>query len=155
MTKFINTRYIILVTLCCATLVRLRCSTNSPQFVEQTLVLSCSFRCDQIHISHGHELGIALLCYLSTTYMFNKLASAPVFCTFVLLFTSGHTVACVLNVQQIRPSVLFIFSHWVTSCCVWIKWLKPYLHAKNFNCLTRGQFYKTFYGRKLRIFAIS
>ncbi len=30
-TKFISTRYMILVKLCCATLVRLRCSTNPPQ----------------------------------------------------------------------------------------------------------------------------
>ncbi len=120
-TKFIIVTDMVLVTLCCATWVALRCSTNQPlklicwttksdlsstikcdqfitittmnlvtpkaavkyehlfnkrafsikhytgQFVEQTLVLSCCFRCDQIHSSDIYESGHTLLSYLSRT----------------------------------------------------------------------------------------
>jgi hypothetical protein len=68
-TKFIFTGDIILVTLCCATIVQLRCSANAPalsvnshlgvqqthirgRFVEQKLMLSSNFRRDQIHNCH-------------------------------------------------------------------------------------------------------
>ncbi len=44
-------------------------------FVEQKLVLSCYFRCDQIYNSQIYEFGHTLLCYLSLTWMFNKPAS--------------------------------------------------------------------------------
>jgi hypothetical protein len=37
------------------------------RFVEQMLMLSSSFRCDQIHNCHWYDLGHTLLCYLSRT----------------------------------------------------------------------------------------
>ncbi len=50
------------------------------QFVEQTLMLSSNFRCDQIFKYKMHDFGHTLLCYLSQTYMyiymFNKPTSA-------------------------------------------------------------------------------
>jgi hypothetical protein len=35
------------------------------KFVEQKLMLSCSFRRDQIHTNHSYELGHTLLCCLN------------------------------------------------------------------------------------------
>ena len=61
LTIFINTRYMNLVTLCCANKVGLRCSTNPPQFVEQNIMLSCSFTCDQIYRNHSYEFDHTLL----------------------------------------------------------------------------------------------
>jgi hypothetical protein len=46
------------------------------QFVEQMLTLSLSFRCDQIYKYERYDFGHTLLCCLSRTWMFNKLASA-------------------------------------------------------------------------------
>jgi hypothetical protein len=66
-TKFINMRDMILVTLCCAAQVRLGYSTNPPQFVEEALTLSCSFGCDKIHNISSYEFGHTLVCYLSQT----------------------------------------------------------------------------------------
>jgi hypothetical protein len=57
----------LLVTVCCATSVRLRCSTNRGRFVEQMLIRSSSLTCDQIHYNHRYDLGHTLLCYLSWT----------------------------------------------------------------------------------------
>jgi hypothetical protein len=42
---------------------------------EPKLMLSCSFKCDQIHSSHSYELGNTLLWSLSPTSMFDKPAS--------------------------------------------------------------------------------
>ncbi len=55
-------------------LVTLLSSINAlrGRFVEQKLLISCSFRCDRIYSNHGDELGHTLLCCLSSTYMFNK-----------------------------------------------------------------------------------
>ncbi len=41
-------------------------------FVGLKLVLSCSFRCDQIHGRNRYDFGHTLLCFLSPTKMFNK-----------------------------------------------------------------------------------
>ncbi len=38
-------------------------------------MLSSSFGCEQININHSYYFGHSLLCYLSQTQMFNKLAS--------------------------------------------------------------------------------
>jgi hypothetical protein len=43
--------------------------------VKQKLVLSSNFIGDQIHNNHCHEFSHTLSCYLSQTWMFNKLAS--------------------------------------------------------------------------------
>ena len=51
---------------------------HSGRFVEQKLVLSSSFRCDQSHICHCYDLGHTLLCYFSQTWMFNISALAMV-----------------------------------------------------------------------------
>ncbi len=73
-TKFIFATDIILVTLCCATKVQLRCSAKAPalsvnshldvqqthirgRYVEQKLMLSSNFRCDQIHNCHWYDFG--------------------------------------------------------------------------------------------------
>jgi hypothetical protein len=37
------------------------------QFVEQNLMLSSNFRCDQIHNGHCHGFSLTLLCYLRRT----------------------------------------------------------------------------------------
>jgi hypothetical protein len=42
-------------------------SSSKGQFVDQMLMLSCSFRCDQISDSHCYEFGHTLLRYLSLT----------------------------------------------------------------------------------------
>jgi len=47
-------------------------------FVEDKLMLSCSFSCDHFHDSHSVN-SVTLLCYLSLTWMFNKPTS--VLCT--------------------------------------------------------------------------
>ncbi len=69
-----------LVTLCCATKSDLDVQrthlSHWGQFVEQMLLLSLNFRCDQIYKYRLHDFGHTLLCYLSQTYMFNKLTSA-------------------------------------------------------------------------------
>jgi hypothetical protein len=44
-------------------------------FVKQKLASSSSFRCDQIHNCYRYNFGPSLLCYLSQTYLFNKLSS--------------------------------------------------------------------------------
>jgi hypothetical protein len=51
--------------------------TNQPlrPAVEQNLMLICSFRCDQDHNNQVYVLGHTLLCCLSPTYVFNKVAS--------------------------------------------------------------------------------
>ncbi len=46
--------------------------TEWSRFVEQTLVLSCCFRCDQIHCNHCYEFGHTQFCYLSRTLVFNE-----------------------------------------------------------------------------------
>jgi hypothetical protein len=51
-------------------------SGNRGWFVGRRLVLSLSFRCDQIHICHRYDFSRTLLCYLSRTWMFNKPTSA-------------------------------------------------------------------------------
>ncbi len=43
------------------------------------LMLSSSFRCDQIYKYELYDFGNTLLCYLSRTKMFNKLASEMLF----------------------------------------------------------------------------
>jgi hypothetical protein len=35
-------------------------------------MLSCSFKCDQIHDNDWYEFGNTSLCYLSMAWMFNK-----------------------------------------------------------------------------------
>ncbi len=52
------------------------------QFVEQKLMLSSSFRRDQIYKYERYDFGHTVLCYLSQTWMFNKLTSVytTVFC---------------------------------------------------------------------------
>ncbi len=42
------------------------------QFVEQKLMLSSSFRRDQIYKDERYNFGHTLLCYLSRTWMFYK-----------------------------------------------------------------------------------
>jgi hypothetical protein len=58
------------------------------RFVEHRLMLSSSFRCDQIQNCHWHDLANTLLCYLSLTYMFNKPTSSQQW--FALLPWSGN-----------------------------------------------------------------
>ncbi len=71
-TKFKTVRDMILVTLCFDAYVKLRCSTNCLQFVEQMLLLSSSLRYYQANDSHCHEFGHILLCCLSLIWVFNK-----------------------------------------------------------------------------------
>jgi hypothetical protein len=42
------------------------------RFVEQNLMLSSSFRCDQIYNCQSYDFDHALFCYLSLTLMYNK-----------------------------------------------------------------------------------
>jgi hypothetical protein len=44
-----------------------RTSELRGQFVEQKLMLSSNFRCDQIYKYQRYDLGHTLLCYLSQT----------------------------------------------------------------------------------------
>jgi len=37
------------------------------QFVEQKILLSCSFGCEHFHIEHCYNIGHSLLCCLSLT----------------------------------------------------------------------------------------
>ncbi len=37
------------------------------QFVEQNILLSCSFGCDHCHNEHCYDIGHSLLCCLSLT----------------------------------------------------------------------------------------
>jgi hypothetical protein len=46
--------------------------SNRGRFVEQKLLLSCSFRCDQIHNNNIYEFCHTLLCCQRWTWMFNK-----------------------------------------------------------------------------------
>ncbi len=51
------------------------CSMNwslASQFVGQKLMLSSSFRCDQIYKCQRYDFGPTQLGYISHTYMFNK-----------------------------------------------------------------------------------
>ncbi len=43
------------------------------RFVGQKLMLISNFRCDTIHKIHCYKFGHTVLCYLSQTWMFNKL----------------------------------------------------------------------------------
>jgi len=52
-------------------------SISRGRFVEQKLMLSSNFRCDQIHNCHWYDLGHTLLWYLSQTQMFNKPTLIP------------------------------------------------------------------------------
>jgi hypothetical protein len=47
---------------------------NKPEagLLNKRLMLSSSFRCDQIHKYEINDFGHTLLCYLSRTKMFNK-----------------------------------------------------------------------------------
>ncbi len=45
---------------------------TKDQFVEEKLMLSCSFRCGQQYDNHSYDFGHTLLCYLSLTQMLNK-----------------------------------------------------------------------------------
>jgi hypothetical protein len=64
MTKFIIVTGLILVMLYCANCVRLK-MFNKPiseaRFVEQRLMLSSTFRHDQIHNCHSSDFGLTLL----------------------------------------------------------------------------------------------
>ncbi len=51
------------------------------RFVEQKLMLSSNFRCDQIFNNHCYVFGHTLLCYLSPTWMFNKPTSDWLICS--------------------------------------------------------------------------
>ncbi len=88
-TKFIIVIDMSLVTLSCATYVRLRCSTNPPlglrlgsrpfilshltaeateaSLLNIRLMLSSNFRCGQIYKYEIYDFGHTLLCYLSQT----------------------------------------------------------------------------------------
>ncbi len=68
-TKSVTMISMYLVTLCCATEVWLGCSTNPPLYV---VMLSCSFKCDQIYNNNSYVFGHTSLCYLSMAWMFNK-----------------------------------------------------------------------------------
>ncbi len=59
------------------------------QFVEQKLMLSSSFRRDQIYKDERYDFGHTLLCYLSRTFMFNK--STSVYTTVVCLSYKGKS----------------------------------------------------------------
>jgi hypothetical protein len=75
--KLTNFGEMILVTLCCATYIQLRCSTNPPllgaatieQFVEQNLILCCSFKFEQINKFRRNDFGHTLLCYSFKPYL--------------------------------------------------------------------------------------
>ncbi len=62
-----------LVTLCCAINWYLDVQQTHLRFVEQKLMLISNFLCDKIHKIHCYKFGHTLLCYLSQTWMFNKL----------------------------------------------------------------------------------
>jgi len=45
------------------------------RFVERKFMLSCAFMYGQMHIPQCYDSALTLLCRLSQTLMFNKLAS--------------------------------------------------------------------------------
>ncbi len=58
--------------------------TSEASLLNKGLMLSSSFRCDQIYMYKTYDFGHTLLCYLSRTQMFNKPTSVFLH---LLLFT--------------------------------------------------------------------
>jgi len=69
--------------------------------LNKTLMLSTSFRCDQIYKYEIYNFGHTLLCYLSRTYMFNKPTSGDCYqaisysSLLLLSFKNEEVIYCV------------------------------------------------------------
>jgi hypothetical protein len=83
-------------------------STNMGQFVQQELMLSCSFRCDMIHNCRSYDFGHTLLYCISLTWMFNKPTSEGG------LLNERSCIAAALGVTKFTNARGMIS---VTLCC--------------------------------------
>ena len=77
--------------------------------LNKRLMLSSSFRCDQIYKYKIYNFGHTLLCYLSPTEMFNELASGK-----VDLLNRSSCLAPALGVTKFMIVIDMIL---VTLCC--------------------------------------
>ncbi len=109
--KFITIIDINIVTLCCTTELLLRIFLRG-QSVKQKLMLSCRYRCDEIHNNHWYEYGHTLLYWWSPTWMLNKLTTT----TFV---TPLLNIKVWLNHGQ----------HSVTKMLGWQLWIQSHFGA--------------------------
>jgi hypothetical protein len=83
------------------------------QAVEQKLMLSCSFGCDQIN-THCHKWDYTLLCNLSLLHNFLKKVKIYTQITYELILTSKglfkHMSDFALSLQVYKTNSLFLFS---------------------------------------------
>jgi len=97
-------------------------------FVERKLVLSFSFRCDQIQERNCYEYGHTLLCYLRQTWMFNN----PIWSRFV---GQKLVLSFSLRCEQSRDRNSYEYGHTLLGCLSWT-WITSEVGLlKNSSCL--------------------
>ncbi len=103
------------------------------RFVEQNLMLSSSFRCDQINDWQRYDLGHTLSCYLSRT---NPPQAPGIFIYFFAKVCSLMGYA-IVNKRYLTDSFWWVFNFKLGCFCYDWHWIKAGL-STIWSCLTRA-----------------